>query len=212
VSYVNGYSGTTSEVNSTTQFAYASDVISSDLINGLTPITIGWNTTQQASPLELNDGIHGLGFSAVSGDNVQGAWTTVGATATYNLGTGANGLGYDITSVQSIADWENVRFGNQNWTLAVRLVGSSSFVNVATVDYQPITTANSGIGTTKVTMSNLNLTNIEYFRVTAASVNSGTNAGAFVWRELDVSGISTIPEPSAAALLGLSALAMRRRR
>jgi hypothetical protein len=185
-------------------------VSASDLLHGLTPVTTGWNTSNQASPLELTDGIHGVGFAEVSGDNVQGAWTTVGATATYSLGTGANGLGYDVTSVQSIADWVNVGFGNQGWTLAVELVGGGGFVDVATIDYQDL--GSGGGGTTKVTLSGLDVTGIQSLRVTANSVNGGANAGAFVWRELDVVGASTVPEPSSFALIGLGTLALLRRR
>ena len=209
VNFLNGYSGTPAEVSSTTQFVYAGDVSASDLLDGITPSTTGWNTTNNASPLELTDGIHGLGFNDVPGDSVQGAWTTVGATATYSLGTGANGLGYDVTSVQSIADWVNVGFGNQGWTVAVELVGGGGFVDVATIDYQDLGT---GVGTTKVTLSNLDVTGIQSLRVTANSVNGGANAGAFVWRELDVFGVDTVPEPSAAALLGLGVLTLLRRR
>ncbi|MEN8681937.1 MAG: hypothetical protein ABF391_17985, partial [Akkermansiaceae bacterium] len=68
------------EVSHPTQFTYAGDVSSSDLLNGLTPITTGWNVSNEASPNELTDGIHGADFNVVAGDRVQGGWTTVGAT------------------------------------------------------------------------------------------------------------------------------------
>ena len=125
------------ETFSATQFAYSGNVSAADLLHGLTPVTTGWNTTNQGSPLELTDGIHGGAFQAVPGDQVQGAWTTVGATATYNLGTGPGGAGYNITSVQSIADWANVGFGNQAWTIEVKPVGGS-YSTLATVNYQPL--------------------------------------------------------------------------
>jgi hypothetical protein len=69
-----------------------------------------------AHPSELNDGIHGKSFAAV-GNTVDGAWTTVGATATYQLGAGPNGTGFDLFSIQSIAAWVDVAFGNQAWTV-----------------------------------------------------------------------------------------------
>jgi hypothetical protein len=193
------------QVFSPTQFIYAGDVSNADLLTGLTPVTTGWNTTNQASPLELTDGIHGVGYQVVPGDAVQGAWTTVGATATYNLGTGANGSGFDITSMQSIADWVNVGFGNQAWTVAVKLVGGGSFVNLATVNYQPL--GASGVGTTKVTLtddSGVLATGVEFIKVTANSVNGGANAGAFVWRELDVFGTSSSVNPTPLAVSTLS--------
>jgi len=215
VVFVNGYTGTNSEVSSTTDQNYAGDVSASDLLDGITPTTSGWNTIQNASPLELTDGIHGVLFAEVVGDNVQGAWTTVGATATYDLGTGANGFGYDITSLQSIADWENVNFGRQAWTLAVRTVGGG-FEDVATINYQPVLALDDDGGSTKVTLSALNISGIEALRVTANEVNGGVNDGAFVWRELDVYGAATIPEPSSFALLagmlGLTWVMLRRRK
>jgi hypothetical protein len=192
--FESGFSGTVSEVFSATQFSYAADVSNSDLINGMTPaVTLAdWNTTNNAHPNELTDGIHGIGFNIITTDKVQGAWTKSNlSSATYTLGTGANGLGFDITSVQSIADWVNVGFGNQAWKIDVKPVGGS-YSTLATVDYQPLgKVAPNDIGTTKVTLSNLNATGIESIRITSNSVNGGTNAGAFVWREFDVFGAPT---------------------
>lgn len=176
-------------VSSETQFTYAADVSNSDLLDGLTPVTTGWNEGNDASPLELTDGIHGVGFDVVFDDKVQGAWTTVGATAEYHLGAGTNGLGFDLTSIVSIADWVNVGFGNQVWTIEVRPVGGS-YSTLATIDNQELI---NGIGTTKVTLtddSGILATGVEFIRVTAES-QSGHQSGAFVWRELDVFGTPT---------------------
>jgi hypothetical protein len=181
------------ETFSATQFVYSANVSAADLLHGLAPVTTGWNMTNNASPLELTDGIHGGAFQGTPGDAVQGAWTTVGATATYNLGTGPGGAGYNITSVQSIADWTNVGFGNQAWTIEVKPVGGS-YGTLATVNYQPL---GSGGGCTKVTLthpSGVLATGIEFIRITANSVNTGVNAGAFVWRELDVFGVPSNDE------------------
>lgn len=218
VTFFGSFSGTISEVNSSTELAYSADVSNSDLINGFTPtgFTTGgvtnnnagiWKTGNNAAVGKLNNGEHGPTFST---GNVQGAWANREATATYTLGLGANGLGYDITSLQSIAAWVNAGFGNQAWTLAVQDAGGGSFVDVATINSQPLGGGDGGA--TKVTLTDLNITGVQALRVTTISVNGGANAGAFVWRELDVNGLSTIPEPSTALLGALGVLALLRRR
>lgn len=172
------------------ELAYAGDVSASDLLHGLTPATTGWNFRNHASPLKLTDGIHGATFAAVPGDKVQGAWTTVGATAEYQLGKGPAGRGYDITSIQSIAAWNSAGFGNQAWTIEVKPVGSPwlalANVDCQALDTQPLT----GGGSSKVTLTRASgplATGIEAVRVTAEPVAGSVNH-AFVWRELDVIG------------------------
>jgi Tfp pilus assembly protein PilX len=185
------------EEYSTTQFAFDNDVSTNDLLHGAVPTgASGWNTGGNASLLELTDGVHGGAYNIIPSNMVQGAWTRIGATAEYNLGTGESGLGYDLTSIQSIADWVNAGFGNQGWTVEVKHVSSSSYTTLATVDYQAL---GKGVGTTKVTLTNnswILASGVEFIRVTATSVNRGANGGAFLWREFDVFGSSTFA-PSA---------------
>ena len=177
------------KVFSATELAYSGDVSTTDLLAGKTADTSSgnaWNTGNGSTVAELNDGIHGG-----SGTPVAGAWTTVGATAIYNLGLGSNNLGYDLTSIRSIAAWLNVGFGNQAYTVDVKLVGAASYTNLATVDYQPLV---GTIGATKVTLTDTTgvlETGVEFIRFTANSVNGGANAGAFVFREIDVFGTSS---------------------
>ena len=172
------------KVSSATELAYSSDVSATDLLNGKTATSVsGWNTGNGSTVAELNDAIHGG-----SGTPVEGTWTTVGATATYNLGLGANNLGYDLTSIQSIAAWVGVGFGNQAYTVEVKLAGATSYTSLATVDHQPLV---GTIGATKVTLTDTTgvlVTGVEFIRFTATSVNGGANAGAFVFREIDVHG------------------------
>ena len=182
-----------SEDFTTTQLAYKDDASDSDLLHGLTAVTTGWNLANNAHPKELTDGIHGAGFNQVSGDSVQGAWTTVGAIAEYHLGTGAKGLGYDITSIQSIADWNGAGFGNQAWTVEVKPVGGDYRI-LHTVNHHPLSSQPlDGGGATKVVLADKNGTlasGIESIKFTASHV-AGSVDNAFIWRELDVFGSPT---------------------
>ena len=168
---------------STTPLAYADDVSDSDLLHGLTPVTTGWGARGNThDPKQLTDGIHGV-FPKDS------AYTTVGATAEYHLGTGAKGLGYDITSIQSIAAEGHQGFGNQAWTMEVKPVGGDYRI-LHTVNLQPWP---SGVGATKVVLtdkSGVLASGIESIKVTAGHI-AGSAHNAFKWRELDVFGVPT---------------------
>lgn len=177
--------------------AYADQVSAFDLLQGIQPITTGWNLRNDARPEELTDGIHGHNFEEIPGDIVQGAWTTVGATAEYHLGTGPKGGGYDLTSIRSIADWENVGFGNQAWTLEVKPVNGDwrtlTSVAYGSTSAQPL----AGGGATIVTVTAKNgvlASGIEAIKVIAGRM-PGSVDNAFVWRELDVFGQAAAARP-----------------
>ena len=170
-----------SKVSSATELAYSADVSNSDLLTGKTATTTDWNTTNGSTTPELNDGIHGGTYTGAG--SVAGTWTTVGATAIYNLGLGSGGQGYNLTSIQTIAAWVNAAFGNQAYTVDVKLKGAANYTTLATVDYQPL--AAGAIGATKVTLTDSTGTlasGVEFIRFTANSVNGGANSGAFVFR------------------------------
>jgi PEP-CTERM motif len=189
---------------------YASDVGNSDLINGLTPtVATGWNTGNGANPSKLNDGVHGA-----NGVPVNGAWTFVGATITYDLGVGS-GFGYDLSSIQSIASWEGDAYGNQAYTVTIQLVGSSSFTTLATVNNTPFTPGTpTAAGSTKTTLtdsSGILASGVQFIRFTATSAGA-SSGGATVYREIDVNGVAAVPEPASLGLFGLGALCILRRR
>ena len=176
-------------VSSADDQAYAADVSNTDLLTGKTATLTGnWNLDGShggATPAALNDGV----FSG-TGAPVQGAWTTVGATAEYHLGLGANNLGYDLTSIQSIADWPGAGFGNQAFTVKVKLKDALDYTTLATVDYEPFTP--DGGNATKVTLTDTTgvlISGVEFIKFTANSVNSVDHG--FIWREIDVFGVST---------------------
>ena len=197
------FSGSFTEANSTTESAYEGDQSGSDLLNGLTAtVATGWNLTNGSSVAELNDGIHG----AFPGGNAEGTWSNEGAIAEYYLGT--NTSGYNITSIQSIASWSNAGFGNQVWTVEVKPVGGD-YALLATVHYTPF--ANTG-GATKVNLTGLDATGIEFIRFTAGSTDGNSVGNDFVFREIDVEGVATVPEASGSALLGFDGLTLILRR
>ncbi|HVJ46116.1 MAG TPA: thrombospondin type 3 repeat-containing protein, partial [Luteolibacter sp.] len=188
------------QVSSKTELAYASDVSSTDLLHGLTATTTGTWTGNGAGAAKLNDGIHGNTASVDSAGSV--AWASPGATATFTLGNG-NGFGWNITSIQSIAAWVSVGFGNQAFTVSVRYAGESTFTPLPdlSVDYQPLTTnPNPDPGATKVILTDNAgplVSGIDAIRFTAQSVNGGLNSGRFTFREIDVQGVqATAPADS----------------
>ena len=179
--------------SSNEEFSYTNDVSDTDLLHGLTAVTTGWNLVNNADPKELTDGIHGGQYRQVQGDLVQGAWTTVGATAEYHLGTGPKGRGFDITSIRSIASWNGAGFGNQAWTVEVKPVGGDYRI-LHTANYHPLTSQQiDDGGATKVVLrgkSGVLASGIESIKFTASHV-AGSVDNAFVWRELDVFGSPT---------------------
>jgi hypothetical protein len=81
-----------------------------DLLEGLTATDVsGWFSTDRG-PDKLVDG-------TVDGSSVANTAQNSGssATATFDLGTGDNGLGYDLTSILSIAAWSNP--GGHHWSI-----------------------------------------------------------------------------------------------
>jgi hypothetical protein len=173
---------------------YVGEASTSDLINGLTPTVVtGWDGSNGASSLQINDGLHGK-----AGIPVRGAWTNPGAMITFNLGLGT-GKGYDLTSIESIAAWEDNAYGNQAYKVEVRLAGSAVFTPLASVTNTPFVSTDPLIcgGATKTTITDSTgvlAKGVEFIRFTAANV-SNSSAGKCVLREIDVKGTATAPGP-----------------
>ena len=174
----------------------------------------GWSTNNSANTVSLTDGVYGSVY--VSGPViVDGAWDQGGTpVSTYDLDVTVNTLGYDLTSIVSIAGWNGAGLGNQQFTVEVSTVGSADFTLLATGDNQLLGTA--GGGTTIVTVQDDTVpgaviaSGVDAVRFTSLGT-VGTNQWAVV-REFDVNGTATVPEPSAVILLGLGGLAALRRR
>ena len=184
-------------VSSTRELAFRNDVSAQDLLHGLTAATTGWNLSSGASPARLNDGVYGTSYDDVGDPAVATiAWTTAGATATYDLGLGTHGAGWNITAIQTIAAWNSAAFGNQAYTVHVKLKGAAEFTKIAEVDYQPL----KEVGATKVRLANeggVLASGVELIRFTADHVNNVAHRGAFTFREIDVFGVETTPSATA---------------
>lgn len=174
----------------------------------------GWSTNNSANTASLNDGVYGSVY--VSGPIVvDGAWDQGGTpVSTYNLDVTVNTLGYDLTSIVSIAGWNGAGLGNQQFTVEISTVGSPDFTLLATGDNQLLGASNGG--NTIVTVQDdttpgaVIASGVDAVRFTSLGT-VGTNGWA-VFREFDVNGVATVPEPSAILLLGLGGLAVHRRR
>ena len=131
-----------------------------------------------------------------------------GAFIEFDLDTSVNTLGYDITSVSTIAAWNDARAG-QAYTVSVRQVGGS-FNTLFTH-----TGANVSNVVNRVMISDSGSViagGIDGIRFDFANAPSGLNWSGY--REIDLVGTATVPEPGSLALLGLGGLlvASRRRR
>lgn len=200
----------------TDELAFAGDVSTTDLLAGITATEGSWRTADSSG---LNDGVIGLDRDAAASGSaalVGKAFAQDGVTdlsfSAFDLGTGDNGLGYDITEIQSIAGWTNGGLLNQKYDVSVLFVGDIDFTDLTTVDYEPGTTGEGGSTKVNVTDSTGTLASgIEAIRFDFLTTVAASDVGS-VYNEIDVFGSSTVPEPTSLALLGLGGMMMLRRR
>lgn len=187
---------------STTNFdAFAGNISTTDL---LTTATVSAGVITNGGTAVLTDGAHGVDFAG---------WTNpaIGESVTWDLGTGT-GLGWDITEVNSISAFGNDALGGQEFTLEYATTAApTTFIQLGG-RYGPL-----GGGGTGIVASEINITDdtgtlatgVQFIRFTG---RFGVNPG---YRELDVMGTATVPEPGTyalfAGLIGLSYVMVRRR-
>ena len=132
---------------------------------------------------------------------------TSGFTVEYVLDTSVNTLGYDLTSIASFAGLSNANIQfSQNFDLQVSTVGSASFTSLGT--FSTGATENSQATRILITDSQAAAlaTGVDVIRL----VNQTGVRGSY--RELDVVGTASVPEPASMALLAAGGLMMVRRR
>jgi hypothetical protein len=141
-------------------------------------------------------------------------------TTTYNLDLSVNTFGYDITAVQAYSAWNDSRSG-QNYQLFYALVSApTTFLSLGGNVLATASGASVITRTEDTVLGASLLSGVSSIRFVHATVLNGNGVAVeavpgtgTVYRELDVEGFASIPEP-ATSVLGLCAslLLFRRRR
>ena len=153
-------------------------------------------------------------FTGLPGDNAGSfpaeVWNQ--GTATYDFDLTTNTLGYDITMIQAYSAWNDR--ASQSYRIFYAQVGSpSTFLQlggdiVSTNEACSIITRSEDSVSGTAILSNVS--SIRFVQFDGPGVNDGTGT---VYRELDVVGFATIPEPTTSVLgLGAAILLLYRRR
>jgi len=177
-----------------------------DLINTGQSTFLSQDITGSANstgvPSNLNNGSTGTATThATAYWDHSNVWST-----TFNLDTSSNTLGYDITEINTVAGWTNANVF-QEYELFVSVVGDASFTSLGTVNM------------TFIALDGLNHSTQAKWTDTTGTIATGVDAVRFVfaddiapiaaiYREIDVIGAATVPEPSSMALVALSLVGM----
>lgn len=184
--------------NETSQTFYT--VSSTDLIEGL----------QGGGPSNSNfatDGSAGGSFEGYMGQD------GTPYSVTFALNTTINTAGYDITTINTYTGWSSYRV-NQYYDIYYTTVDNASWTLLTSVTYQPYDFPNGAPGnvstwvnvtdTTGVLASGVNSLR---FDMKVQTVGDAPNLGAS-YREIDVFGVASVPEPGTVALLAIGGLAL----
>jgi hypothetical protein len=154
-----------------------------------------YDTQNGWTPANLTDGEINPPGAIGSGT---GVYTIIGnnGTVTYNLGTGANGAGYDITGVRTLTRWTGGGRVQPNYTVSYSLDGTN-FTPIATVNYLA---PGSSWGTDVA----LGVTGVSHAVSIRFNFGAAQQNGGVTYTELAVFGTSSPPsDPFAAWINGL---------
>ena len=142
------------------------------------------------TPSNLTDG--DLKAPGAVGNQIGVYSIITGGSVTYNLGGGANGTGYDITGVRSLAVWQDGGRINPKYTVSYSSDGAN-FTTLASVNYA----AGSGANGTDVSLGIIGLSNVKYIKF---DFSGGQQNGGVSYTELAAFG-----RPTPVATVSLSA-------
>ncbi len=177
-----------------------------DLINTGQATFLSQDTTGSANagvPSNLNNGSIGTtGVSATGYWDHSNVWST-----TFNLDTSTNTLGYDINEINTLAGWTNANVF-QEYELFVSVVGDPSFASIGMVDTTFIALHAGQDHSVQVKWTDdtgVIASGVDAVRFVFANDSAPIAA---IYREIDVIGVATVPEPSSLALLALASVSM----
>ena len=223
--YTNSIDGGNNPTVQAAELAAAGLASNTDLLQGVAGTYANWNLTGNFNPANLNNGSFGatsadgslpndIAFAQANGSN---------STATYVLGAGPSGTGYTINSIRSLAGWRDAGLIQQSYDVEVRPLGGafsllkSVRVNAADVSIADYDDGANGGGSSVVTItengSGILASGIDAIRFTArelavaSNFQSGSGSGT-TFREIDVFGRPTVPEPGSILLAALAALGL----
>ena len=165
--------------------------------------------TGEVTAVNLRNGTTGTAFEA-SVTNPANPGPSSPYTTTFDLDVSMNTYGYDITEFRLFSGWSDDR-ASQVYTIDYSLVGSASFTSLASASVNNLQNGGSLLTRTYDDTSAPLISGVDAVRFNFSDPN-GLSFQRTVYREIDVIGTATIPEPSAALLGGLGLLALLRRR
>lgn len=178
---------------------------STDLVNqgssSLSSYALTSGSLNYGSVSNINDGTLGA-QGAVSDTFIGDSPYTI--TLDLNTGLGGSSAGYDIYSVNVFTGWNDSRVF-QSFSVELSLVGSPAYFSLGSFSNTPVSAPSGGTYSLELSLSDTGgvlATGVDSIRL--SFVPASLDGSAF--REVDVIGVASVPEPGACILVGLSGL------
>ena len=204
------------QFDSTTGFAGAGEIAPStnDLLTGLIQTGSVFadqeNLGADVTSVSLTNGQFGPpSLTPAPGPNPQVAIIGANQSLTYTLGNGPSGLGYTVSEFRAYSGWQDPGRVRQDFILAFSTVADpATFIQL--IEYHGTANAQNEL---TVVRDSLGATIPGVYAIQFRTPGDVQN-GYVGWREFDLIGTATVPEPASVGLLGAGALCVlyRRRR